>query len=96
MKRLYPILLSICFILSSVAKAEYRVFLLQIENPKKSEIRYIKSTLDPEQYKTLYPVHSDETISYTQTWRCYGSTAGLQGLCEGPRRIEPDSKKVQN
>lgn len=77
-------------------RAEYRVFVLQIENTQTQNIRTVKSTLDPEQYKTLYPVHPDEVVTYTNTWLCRGSTAGLQGLCEAPLSPEPDSKKVQN
>ncbi len=43
------------------------------------------STLDPEQYKDLHPLSADETISYTETWRCFGRTGGGIPLCPNPK-----------
>lgn len=48
--------------------------------------KFIESTLDPEQYLAYHPLASDETISYTETWRCYGRTGGEKPHCPNPKR----------
>ena len=64
--------------------AEYRVFKLQFVNAKTNQIRQIQSTLDPEQYKNLYPLAQGEKLTYVQTWRCPGSTSHFKAHCLGP------------
>lgn len=63
--------------------AEYRVFKLQLTNTKTKQVRQIQSTLDPDQYKSLYEP-KDETITYVQTWRCKGSTDHFAPHCQSP------------
>ncbi len=72
---------------SLAAQAEYRVFVLKITNNKtqKSQTRY--STMDPLQYKTIYPLSIDESIEYVDTWRCRGNTSGFKVLCAKPPKI---------
>ena len=53
--------------------------------PAASQDKTFLSTLDPEQYKALYPLGADETISYTETWRCYGRTGGGVPFCPNPK-----------
>lgn len=71
-------------LVSLAAQAEYRVFVLKITNSKtqKSQTRY--STMDPLQYKTIYPLSADETIEYVDTWRCKGNTSGFKVHCAKP------------
>lgn len=83
----YRLLVSaIIFFITSHAVAEYRVFSLIIVNQKNQATRQIQSTLDPQQYKTLYPLNSDEIIAYVDTWRCRGRTDWLQTHCENPNK----------
>ena len=77
------------FLLSSYASAEYRVFTLMITNTKTGENKQFDSTLDPEQYQTFYPLKADETISYTQTWRCKGRTSDFKVHCPQPEKRQP-------
>lgn len=74
------------FLLAGSTQAEVRVFLLRIA--KKSDpqdFRLIKSTLDPLQYGTYYPVSPDEVVTYDDTWRCKGRTGDFKDLCPSPR-----------
>lgn len=83
----YRLLVSVILVfLTSTAFAEYRVFSLIIVNQKNQATRQIQSTLDPEQYRTLYPLNSDEIIAYVDTWRCKGRTDWLQPHCENPNK----------
>lgn len=77
------------FLLSLNAFAEYRVFTLMITNTKTGENRQFDSTLDPEQYLTFFTLKPDETISYTQTWRCKGRTSDFKAHCAQPEKREP-------
>lgn len=61
--------------------AEYRVYVLAIENSQTQKTRTVKTTLDPLQYKRLYPLSISEKISYLETWKCNGSTAGYKIFC---------------
>ncbi len=70
--------------------AEYRVFVLRITkktppSTAPTEDKTFLSTLDPEQYKSFHPLAADETISYTETWRCYGRTGGGMPFCPNPK-----------
>jgi hypothetical protein len=83
----YRMLISIIlFFLTGQAYADYRLFSLIIVNQKNQTTRQIQSTLDPEQFKTLYPLNSDEIIAYVDTWRCRGRTDWLQTHCENPNK----------
>lgn len=84
------LLTSLVFIFSSASFAEYRVFLLKFE--KKSiqpgvppQVRFLESTLDPEQYPRYFTVSKDETISYQDTWRCFGRTDNMKPFCPNPK-----------
>lgn len=77
------------FLLSLNVFAEYRVFTLMITNTKTGENRQFDSTLDPEQYLTFFTLKADETISYTQTWRCKGRTSDFKSHCVQPEKREP-------
>lgn len=72
-------------LLGVVAHAEYRMFTLKITNTKTQEYRLIDSTLDPIQYPYYHPVHQDEIVQYTDTWRCNGRTGGGQAPCPNPK-----------
>lgn len=77
------------FLLAIPTLAEYRVFTLMITNTKTGDNRQFDSTLDPDQYITFYPLKTDETIRYTQTWRCKGNTSGLKPQCPQPEKRTP-------
>lgn len=92
--------LALVILFSEFTHAEYRVFTLKITNTKTQISRTIKSTLDPEQYKSYYPLGQDEQISYVKTWRCRGPTRDFTALCEAPLSPQistPEtSQNVQN
>ncbi|MEK2688103.1 hypothetical protein [Bdellovibrio sp. GT3] len=102
----YRRLLSAFFfsLIPMLAQAEYRVFVLKIStSAKPSEgqdasentepaFRLVESTLDPEQYRAFYPVAADETITYIDTWRCYGRTGGMKPLCPNPKGQIPSEE----
>ncbi len=85
MRLQFFILLSILGLVSTSA-AEYRVFQLVIENTTTKKKREFLSTLDPFQYTTYYPVLSSESISYTDTWMCWGDTSYNKDYCPKPNR----------
>lgn len=66
--------------------AEYRAFVIDIANTKSKIHRQILTTLDPDQYRTVYPLAQDESISYVKTWRCPGRTDFFHPICEAPDR----------
>lgn len=70
--------------LNVTSQAEYRVFKLQFTNPKANRTWQILSTLDPIQYKTIFPLSSGESVTYVQTWRCPGSTSQFKAYCQSP------------
>lgn len=77
-------LFALFFLLTCWARAEYRVFTLHIENTADLSVRQLDTTLDPDQYKSLYPLQQNERITYTQTWRCRGRTDFFRGHCDNP------------
>ncbi len=76
--------------LSLPGQAEYRAFMLHLVNSKTKVVRQILSTLDPDQYRTIYPVDPNEQITYVQTWRCFGRTDSFKPICD-----KPDKKPVR-
>jgi len=79
---------------SAPTAAEYRVFVLKIQMPGEEGGKLIKSTLDPEQYRGYYPVPDGATVTYVETWRCFGRT-GLQPMCDNPKaaaNTEPEAQ----
>ncbi|MGZ3774221.1 MAG: hypothetical protein ACXVCY_03900 [Pseudobdellovibrionaceae bacterium] len=57
-----------------------------------ADFRLVESTLDPQQYRSYYPVASDEEISYIATWRCYGRTDNFLPHCPNPKGQIPPAK----
>ncbi len=91
-------LMFILFFMSSIVKAEYRVFLIELKDNQSGNTKVFPSTLDPVQYTSLNPLKKTETISYTKTWKCTGSTAGLKKICPEPDRnpASTPSKSPEN
>jgi hypothetical protein len=90
-------------LISASAWAEYRVFLLKITKApaasgQPEQIRYVESTLDPEQYPRYYTVYPDETVSYEETWRCFGNTSYNKPFCPNPTidRRAPASGQISS
>lgn len=77
-------LVMILTLTSFAAWAEYRVFVLKITNSKTQHSQTRYSTMDPLQYKTIYPLSADETIEYVDTWKCKGHTGGFRAHCSKP------------
>jgi len=80
------------FFYSQLSFAEYRAFTLLITNNKLGTNKQFDSTLDPDQYKFFFPITSDETIHYIDTWLCKGNTSRLDQICTKPNR-QPSSQK---
>jgi hypothetical protein len=78
------ILTAISFSIS--AQAEYRSFLLQITSADGKEVKEVKSTLDPDQYRGYHPTQAGDKIVYLETWKCKGNTANVS-LCKSPREL---------
>lgn len=70
--------------LSLPALAEYRMLLLQITSADGTPGAQIKSNLDPDQYRGYHPLKTGESITYIDTWMCYGST-NEKPACVSPR-----------
>ena len=89
-------LLFVAILLSGSASfAEYRVFVLKIaktpsDTQEPASFTLVESTLDPDQYRGYHSVQANETVTYIDTWRCYGRTNGL-ALCPNPRNPASDS-----
>lgn len=47
-----------------------------------------ETTLDPEQYISIYPLGPNEEISYIETWRCFGRTDFFKSHCDNPRLLD--------
>jgi len=71
------------------AKAEYRVFVLKIEDSTTGQSRTVTTTLDHIQYPEYYPVRTSETVSISETWMCRNrsdfSQDPAQKYCTNPR-----------
>jgi hypothetical protein len=64
--------------------AEYRAFLLTFKNDKGETVRTVKSTLDPIQYQDFFIVPQGQSLTYTDTWMCYGPTMDFKDICPSP------------
>jgi hypothetical protein len=91
-------ILFLLLIWTSASHAEYRVFLLKIAKPSQEpgepeDVRFVESTLDPEQYRLYYTVYPNEKLSYVETWKCYGRTDHFTPLCPNPRAKSADETR---
>lgn len=77
-------MLWIAFTLLNLAHAEYRVFELVITNPTTGQERTVRSNLTPAQYRIYYGVNAQETVMYTDTWKCFGNTSH-RPYCPNPK-----------
>lgn len=89
----------IFFILYSYnAYSEYRVFrhkiLTKIEGESEPEVRYIESTLDPDQFVGYYPLSKNETITYVSTWKCRGRTSNFKRHCPNPKEKSTEDEET--
>lgn len=69
-------------------KAEYRAFILHLFNSEKQQVRLIETTLDPDQYRTLYPLSPHESLTYVETWKCKGRTDFFKPICAKPTKAQ--------
>lgn len=63
---------------------------LKDQNP--NQITYVKSSLDPIQYRGYYHVSEKAIITYEDTWRCKGRTGGLEPICKSPKEIAKEKE----
>ncbi len=98
MKALQKILFlfAVCLVIPDWTKAEYRAFLLQIKSPEEETPKLVKSSLDPKQYRGYYPLKSNETITYIDTWRCSGRTGGLLPICKSPKELAAEKAETDS
>jgi len=82
-------------LLSSSASAEYRLFLLEFKNEANELVRTEKSTLDPDQYRGYYNVPPTLSVTYTQTWMCFGNTSH-QDYCKSPQELANEKTETQD
>ena len=84
-----------CFILfqAFAVQAEYRVFSIVITNENTQVTKQIETTLDPDQFVTLYPLNQAETISYVDTWKCFGRTDFFKTHCVKPSTVSQLDQK---
>lgn len=83
-------------IISSIVKAEYRAYVLQIKDRSNNRVTLIEHSLDPNQYKTVYGISSTQEITYIDTWLCPGRTNLNTQICNKPDRPKtgPDESRL--
>lgn len=74
------------------ARAEYRAYRMTITNQSTGAQRTVMSNLDPDQYRSLYPVLKEETIQLENSWKCYGDTS-LKPICAEPQPTAPPASE---
>jgi hypothetical protein len=72
------------------ATAEYRVYILKIEDSTTGQSRVVTTTLDDRQYSEYYPVRLSERVSISETWKCRHTRSDIsqdveQKYCTNPR-----------
>jgi hypothetical protein len=75
-------------------KAEYRAFALIMKNESGETVKKWDSTLDPIQYRDFNPVPNGHTLTYQDTWMCYGSTAHFKNICPNPKAVSESQDPV--
>jgi hypothetical protein len=82
-------LLAITSFCVATAHAEYRVFVLKIEDSTTGQSRTVETTLDHLQYAGYYPVRSNEKVTIQETWMCRNRSDLSQDIeqkyCLNPR-----------
>lgn len=56
---------------TGVSQADYRAYQLQISKNGQT-VRTVIATLDHYQYPEYYPLETEETVEYIDSWMCYG------------------------
>lgn len=74
--------------------AEYRVFTLHIINHQSQNVRIVESTLDPVQYRGVYPLEAHESITYVETRKCLGRTDFHKSYCRKPAQQDQQPEVV--
>lgn len=86
---------------SQLARAEYRVFQLQITTYQSdgktiTDTQTFPHTLDPDQYRGYYPIQPNQKIQYTETWLCPGRTSPFMPFCPNPQAPPVDTSQSQD
>lgn len=69
-------------------RAEYRVYKLQVSK-EGNPVREVISTLDHIQYPDYYPLSAGESLTYVDSWMCWGRTEAFESPCAPPTPPEP-------
>lgn len=83
---LFPLLLT------SEVRAEYRAFLLEINNGQ-GVSRQVISTLDDIQYPAYHPLQAGEELTLVDTWMCWERSDHFSPVCARPPR--PTAEPVE-
>ena len=72
------------------AGAEYRVYILKIDDSTTGQSRVVTTTLDDLQYPEYFPVRLNEKVSIAETWKCRHTRSDIsqdveQKYCPNPR-----------
>jgi hypothetical protein len=69
---------------ASIARAEYRVFELEITDSTNGAARSVTTTLDDFQYRFYNPIKPTEAITIKATWMCYLRSDYFKNFCPKP------------
>ena len=90
---IFKILILLTTAVPLTALAEYRAYLLVIEDSTTGQKRKVTTTLDNLQYPEYHPVRNTETTSIEDTWMCRQrsdlSQDPYQSICPNPRGKTP-------
>lgn len=69
------LVLALALLTAAPSHAEYRAYRMTITNTSTGAQRTVTSNLDPDQYRSLYPVLKEESIQLENSWKCHGDTS---------------------
>ena len=90
MVRAQTFLIYLLVLFALQASAEYRVYVLKIDDKTTGQSRTVTTTLDHLQYHEYYPILSTEAVSIAETWMCRYTRSDIsqdveQKYCPNPR-----------
>ncbi len=88
-KVLFLFLFLILSLTPRVAQAEYRAYRLSIT--KEGQSREVISNLDQLQYPGYYPLATDESIEYVDSWMCWERQGVDVPPCPDPKSLPAEN-----
>lgn len=80
-------------LLALPARAEYRVYELEISDSTNGAVRIATTTLDDIQYRFYNSMKLTERVAIKETWMCYQRSDYFKGLCPKPPPPPPRPPK---